>query len=181
MTELKRCASIRILGIDPGLRTTGIGIIESDGRDSRYIFSQNISVQATGTETGIAKRLGLIFTNLTEIIEQYKPDEVAVEEVFVSRNFSSALKLGHARGAAICAAVQFQVPVSEYSARFVKQAVVGNGAASKHQIQHMVLSLLGLRGVLQADEADALAVSLCHAHSSTLAVGHHGSNPRYQV
>ncbi len=173
MTVLKQSAATRILGIDPGLRITGFGIIESDGRSSCYIHSGNIRIHGTGSEAGMAQRLGLIFSKLTEVIAQYQPAEIAVEEVFVSRNIASALKLGHARGAAISAAVQSQIPVSEYSARSVKQAVVGNGAASKEQIQHMVLRLLALRGVLQADEADALAVSLCHAHSSLLAGDRH--------
>ncbi|MCY4641917.1 MAG: crossover junction endodeoxyribonuclease RuvC [Gammaproteobacteria bacterium] len=173
MTGARQSATARILGIDPGLRITGFGIIESDGTSSSYVHSG--SIRNTGSEAGMAQRLGLIFSQLTQIITRYQPDEVAVEEVFVSRNISSALKLGHARGAIISAAVQLQVPVSEYSARTVKQAVVGNGAASKQQVQHMVLRLLGLRGELQADEADALAVSLCHAHSSRLAGSFHAS------
>lgn len=157
--------TVRILGVDPGLQITGFGVIESDGRCSHYIHSGNI--RADGKQ-GMPQRLGLIFRKLTEVIEQYQPDEVAVEEIFISRNASSALKLGHARGAAISAAVQTRIPVSEYSARSVKQAVVGSGAANKEQIQHMVLRLLSLRGKLQADEADALAVCLCHAHTALL-------------
>jgi crossover junction endodeoxyribonuclease RuvC len=160
---------VRILGIDPGLQITGFGIIESDGRTSRYIHSANIRAKNTKDgDVSIPQRLGIIFSKLTEAIEQFQPDEVAVEEVFINKNASSSLKLGHARGAAICAAVHQRVPVSEYSARSVKQAVVGNGAANKDQIQHMVLRLLGLRGEFQADEADALAVSLCHAHTSLM-------------
>lgn len=158
--------SHRILGIDPGLNITGFGIIESDGHNSRYVHSGSIRMRGSSEEAGMAQRLGKIFRELTDVISRYQPMEVAVEEVFVSRNMASALKLGHARGAAISAAVQLQVPVSEYSARYVKQAIVGNGAASKEQIQHMVLRLLALRGKLQEDEADALAVSLCHAHTS---------------
>lgn len=160
---------IRILGIDPGLQITGIGIIESDGRTSRYIHSANIRAKnAKDSDLTIPHRLGVIFSSLSEVIEQFQPDEVAVEEVFINKNASSSLKLGHARGAAICAAVHQKIPVSEYSARSVKQAVVGTGAANKEQIQHMVLRLLGLRGELQADEADALAVSLCHAHTALM-------------
>ena len=166
--NFKQQNAIRILGIDPGLQITGFGVIESDGRSSRYIHSGNIRANGSTGNTGMPQKLGLIFGKLTEIIHQYQPDEVAVEEIFISRNASSALKLGHARGAAISAAVQSRIPVSEYSARTVKQAVVGNGAANKEQIQHMVLRLLALRGSLQADEADALAVSLCHAHTSLL-------------
>lgn len=158
----------RILGIDPGLQITGYGIIDSDGRISRYVHSGNISAKKNRSNLEMPQRLGLIFRKLTDVINEYQPDEVAIEEIFISRNASSALKLGHARGAAISAAVQSHVQVSEYSARSVKQAVVGTGAANKEQIQHMVLRLLALRGALQADEADALAVSLCHAHTSLL-------------
>ncbi len=169
--NIHKQSTIRILGIDPGLQITGFGVIESDGRCSNYIHSGNIRADGTKTTIGMPQRLGLIFRKLTEVIEQYQPDEVAVEEVFISRNASSALKLGHARGAAISAAVQLHIPVSEYSARSVKQAVVGNGAANKEQIQHMVLRLLSLRGKLQTDEADALAVCLCHAHTALLLGG----------
>ncbi len=164
----KKENTVRILGIDPGLQITGFGIIESDGRTSRYIHSGNIKAKVAKGDVSIPKRLGIIFNKLSEAIEQFQPDEVAVEEVFLNKNASSSLKLGHARGAAICAAVHQRIPVSEYSARSVKQAIVGTGSASKDQIQHMVLRLLALRGELQADEADALAVSLCHAHTSLM-------------
>ena len=168
MTSLNPKNAIRILGIDPGLQITGFGIIESDGRKSSYIHSGNIRASKAETKMEMPHRLGLIIRKLSDAIREYHPDEVAIEEVFIARNASSALKLGHARGAAVCAAVQSRLSVSEYSARSVKQAVVGNGAANKDQIQHMVLRLLGLRGSLQADEADALAVALCHAHTSIL-------------
>ena len=165
----KKVNMVRILGIDPGLQITGFGIIESDGRNNHYIHSANIRAKNTkGHDVSIPYRLGIIFSKLSEAIEQFQPDQVAVEEVFINKNASSSLKLGHARGAAICAAVYQHIPVSEYSARSVKQAVVGNGAANKDQIQHMVLRLLGLKGELQADEADALAVSLCHAHTALM-------------
>jgi crossover junction endodeoxyribonuclease RuvC len=159
---------VRILGIDPGLQMTGFGIIESNGRNSRYIHSGHIRANNAKGDVTIPHRLGVIFKKLSEAIEQFQPDEIAVEEVFINKNASSSLKLGHARGAAICAAVNHRIPVSEYSARSVKQAVVGSGSANKHQIQHMVLRLLALRGELQSDEADALAVCLCHAHSALL-------------
>lgn len=168
MASFKPSTTVRILGVDPGLQITGYGIIESDGRSSRFIDSGNIRASKTKANIGMPKRLGLIFSKLSEVIKQYQPDELAIEEIFISRNASSALKLGHARGAAISAAVQCEIPVSEYSARSVKQAVVGNGAANKDQIQHMVLRLLALRGALQADEADALAVALCHAHTALI-------------
>ena len=164
----KKENTIRILGIDPGLQITGFGVIESDGRSSRYIHSGNIKAKTAKGDVSIPSRLGIIFNKLSEAIEQFQPDEVAVEEVFLNKNALSSLKLGHARGAAICAAVQRHIPVSEYSARSVKQAIVGTGSATKDQIQHMVLRLLALRGELQADEADALAVSLCHAHTALM-------------
>ena len=164
----KKENTIRIFGIDPGLQVTGFGIIESDGRSSRYIHSGNIKAKNPKGDVSIPARLGIIFNKLSEAIEQFQPDEIAVEEVFLNKNASSSLKLGHARGAAICAAVQQHIPVSEYSARSVKQAIVGTGSATKDQIQHMVLRLLALRGELQADEADALAVSLCHAHTALM-------------
>ncbi len=168
MTITQSDKTVRILGIDPGLQITGFGVIESNGRHSRYVHSGNIRAMNTTGDMGMSLRLGLIFRKLTEVIAQYQPDEVAIEDVFISRNASSALKLGHARGAAISAVMQSHLPIREYSARSVKQAIVGNGAASKEQVQHMVLCLLALRGKLQADEADALAVSLCHAHTSLM-------------
>jgi len=165
----KKDNTVRILGIDPGLQITGVGVIESDGRTSRYIHSANIRAKnIKDGDVSIPHRLGIIFSKLTDIIDQFQPDEVAIEEVFINKNASSSLKLGHARGAAICAAVHHGVQVSEYSARSVKQAVVGSGAANKDQIQHMVLRLLGLQGEFQADEADALAVCLCHAHTALM-------------
>ena len=164
--NIQKQNTVRILGVDPGLQITGFGVIESDGRCSHYIHSGNI--RADGKE-GMPQRLGLIFRKLTEVIEQYQPDEVAVEEVFISRNASSALKLGHARGAAISAAVQTHITISEYSARSVKQAVVGSGAANKRANSNIWFCVY-CRCVekLQADEADALAVCLCHAHTALL-------------
>lgn len=154
----------RILGIDPGSRQTGVGIIETDGRHSRHIFSTCLYL---GSDP-LPLRLGKIFTELSHIINQHHPREMAIENVFVSNNAMSALKLGQARGAAICAGVTCQLPVAEYSPKEVKQATVGKGAADKTQVQHMVKYLLGLHGRLQADTADALAVALCHAHTSHL-------------
>jgi crossover junction endodeoxyribonuclease RuvC len=151
----------RILGIDPGSRLTGYGIIEISGRHCKYVASGCVRV----TGATIPEKLQQIFEGLTDIIEQYHPEQVAVEMVFMARNPDSALKLGQARGAAIVAAVRYQLPVSEYSARQVKQAVVGKGAADKLQVQHMVKRLLNLPASPQADAADALAVALCHAHT----------------
>ncbi|HGG60148.1 MAG TPA: crossover junction endodeoxyribonuclease RuvC [Gammaproteobacteria bacterium] len=151
---------IRILGIDPGSRITGWGMIESDGRYSRYIDSGHIRVD----RDTLPDKLGFIFSEVGAVVEQHRPAEMAIEEVFVSRSAGSALKLGQARGAAICAGVSRDLVVAEYSARFIKQAVVGAGGADKTQVQHMVGILLNLRETLQADAADALAVALCHAH-----------------
>ncbi len=156
---------IRILGIDPGSVTTGVGVIESDGKNSSLIF---YGVIKTGGGD-IPDRLKVILSDVTEVITQWQPHEVAIEDVFVGNNAMSALKLGQARGAAICAAVQADLPVSEYSPTQVKQNIVGTGAATKEQMQHMVKSLLGINvDKLQADAADALGIALCHGHSRGL-------------
>lgn len=152
---------IRILGIDPGSQKTGYGIIESNGQQSRYVDSGCIKLAVRE----LPEKLGVIFSGLSDVIAQFSPQEMAIEQVFLSKNASSALKLGHARGAAVTAGVHAKLDVYEYSARAVKQATVGYGAANKEQIQHMVLRLLNIRKVLQEDEADALAVALCHAHT----------------
>lgn len=154
----------RILGIDPGSRQTGIGIIDTDGRHTQHVFSTCLRLD----DAAFPERLGTIFTELTCLIREYQPIEMAIESVFVSNNAASALKLGQARGAAICAGVTSGLPVAEYSPKEVKQATVGKGGADKTQVQHMVKLLLGLQGRLQADTADALAVALCHAHASHL-------------
>jgi crossover junction endodeoxyribonuclease RuvC len=150
-----------ILGIDPGSRITGYGVIKKVGQKSEYIASGCIRLQ--GDE--LAGRLKQIYDGVREIIGQFKPTEFAIEQVFMAKNPDSALKLGQARGAAIVAATTFDLPVAEYSARQIKQAVVGKGAAEKSQVQHMVTYLLGLGATPQADAADALAVALCHNHS----------------
>jgi crossover junction endodeoxyribonuclease RuvC len=152
----------RILGIDPGSQCTGVGIIDVDaaGRSS-HVFHAPLVLLGEGD---FAARLKRLLQGLTEIIEAHRPDEVAIERVFLARNADSALKLGHARGAAICAVVLRDLPVHEYAAKEVKLAVVGTGAADKQQIQHMVGLMLGLQGKLQADAADALAVAITHAH-----------------
>ena len=131
---------IRILGIDPGSRVTGYGIVDQDGQHIRYIASG--CVRARG-ET-LAERLGIIFDGISQVISEYAPQEMAIEQVFMNKNADSALKLGQARGAAICASVQAGVPVEEYAARQIKQAVVGRGGASKEQVQHMMCVLLSL-------------------------------------
>ncbi len=151
---------MRIIGIDPGSRITGIGIIESDGRHSRHIFSTCIRLG----NASFPDRLGKIYQDIELIIKKYQPQQMAIEDVFLSKNPSSALKLGQARGAAICATVMQNIPVFEYSAREVKQAVVGKGSADKLQVQHMVKLLLNLQGKIQEDTADGLAIALSHAH-----------------
>lgn len=148
-----------ILGIDPGSRITGYGLIQVEGGRQIYVASGCLVTQAKD----FPQRLREIFNGISQIIEQHGPQEVAVEEVFVSQNVSSALKLGHARGAAIVAAAAHSLLIAEYSTRRVKQAVVGYGGADKKQVQHMVRCLLSLSAKPAADAADALAVALCHA------------------
>ena len=152
---------MRILGIDPGSRLTGFGVIEVNG--DRVIAVQHGVIKAGTGE--FPERLGIIFAGVRDLIDELQPAEVAIETVFVSRNAGSALKLGQARGAAICAAISLGLPVSEYAPRSVKQAIVGRGGADKVQVQHMVMVLLQLKEKLQEDAADALAVALCHQHT----------------
>jgi len=152
---------IRILGIDPGSRLTGYGVIDVEGNHSRYVTSGCIRISSDDW----GQRLGTIFAELGSIIREFNPHEFAVEQVFMSRNADSALKLGQARGAAICAGVAHDLQLAEYAARAIKQAVVGKGGASKEQVQHMVKVLLNLNASPQEDAADALAVALCHAHT----------------
>ncbi len=155
---------LRILGIDPGSRLTGFGVLDFDSDRATYVASG--TVQSTDGE--FADRLKWIFESVSEIVSQYQPDVVAIESVFVHRNAGSALKLGHARSAAICATFKSDVEVFEYAPREIKQAVVGNGSATKDQVQHMVVSLLGLDGEPSTDAADALATALCHGHQRRL-------------
>ncbi|ROQ19645.1 Holliday junction endonuclease RuvC [Marinimicrobium koreense] len=151
----------RILGIDPGSRKTGFGVIERIGGKVAYITSGVIRVP----EGSLPERLKVIFDAITQIVQQQSPDVVAIEQIFMAKNASSSLKLGQARGAAITAAVVQDLSVYEYEARKVKQSVVGTGAADKAQVQHMVKALLRLPGTPQEDAADALAVALCHANT----------------
>ena len=153
---------MRILGIDTGSRVTGYGVIESNGVKSRHLASGCIRTESKD----FSKRLGEIFEGLQEVLEKTQPDQVAVEQVFVARNPSSALKLGHARGAAVTAMVVAGLPVHEYTPRAVKLALVGTGSAEKEQVQHMIRLLLGVRHKMTLDESDALAVAICHAHSA---------------
>jgi len=153
---------VRILGIDPGSRITGYGVIDVEGNQSRYVTSGCIRISSDDW----GQRLGTIFAELGCIIREFMPHEFAVEQVFMHRNADSALKLGQARGAAICAGVAHDLQLAEYAAKAIKQAVVGKGGASKDQVQHMVRVLLNLNASPQEDAADALAVALCHAHTA---------------
>ena len=155
---------LRILGIDPGSRLTGFGILDCSADVARYVASGSVN----STTGEFPERLKLIFRSVSEIVAQYRPDVVAVESVFMHRNPSSALKLGHARSAAICATFELEIDVYEYAPREIKQAVVGTGAATKEQIQHMVRHLLELEGDPSPDAADALAAALCHANQRRL-------------
>lgn len=151
-----------ILGIDPGSRITGFGVIERDGQAIRYLSSGCIR---TG-DGELCERLEKIFLGVTELIQTYQPKQFAIEQVFMGKNADSALKLGQARGVAIVAAKLKGLNAAEYAPRAIKQAVVGKGSASKEQVQHMVQYLLKLPGKPQADAADALAIAICHAHTS---------------
>lgn len=153
----------RILGVDPGSRTTGFGLVDTDGDRLRYVASGCIRM----AEHDFPDRLRIIFEDLGSLIERYAPQRLVVEQVFLARNAASALKLGQARGAAIVAGVSRGLPVHEYSARQIKQSVVGTGAASKAQVQHMVTVLLDLPEAPMEDAADALAAAICHAHTAT--------------
>ena len=155
---------MKILGLDPGLRVTGYGVIEKTGSTLSYITSGCIK----SPDGELPDRLKNILNSVQEVISRYAPGEVAVEKVFVNVNPQSTLLLGQARGAAICAAVAQNLPVSEYTALQVKQAVVGNGHATKEQVQEMVKRLLKLSGHPSPDAADALACAICHAHGGTL-------------
>jgi crossover junction endodeoxyribonuclease RuvC len=151
---------MRILGIDPGSRLTGYGIIEQSGQQFHYIASGCIRIEADY----FPDRLKQIFDGIVQIIEMYQPQQMAVEQVFMHKNADSALKLGQARGAAICAVQTKNLPVFEYAARQVKQAVVGKGNADKAQVQHMIKILLAIQGDVSLDASDALAIALSHAH-----------------
>lgn len=151
-----------ILGIDPGSRITGYGVIRQKGSKCTYIASGCIRTKGEV----LAPKLDMIFNGICEIIQQYQPTEFAIEQVFMAKNPDSALKLGQARGAAIVAATQADLYVCEYSARQIKQAVSGTGGASKEQVQQMVMQILNLSGRPQADAADGLAVAICHAHTA---------------
>lgn len=158
---------IRVIGVDPGLRRTGYGVIETDGYRHRY----RASGQICPGQGPIPQRLGKLFLELDEVLEVHAPDCAAVEASFVAANAGTALKLGQARGALISACVVRRVEVFEYSPRSMKQAITGQGGATKEQVRFMVQRLLGLAESPQTDEADALGLALCHAHSRLLTLG----------
>ena len=177
-----------ILGIDPGSRITGFGVISVSGvgRSNKYEYLDSgciktlglIDKQADSPDdyynlnkskadiSVISARLKVIYKSVSELIVKYKPTQVAIEQVFVNKNVQSALKLGQARGAAILAAAMHDVPVFEYAPRQIKKAIVGTGAADKAQVQHMVTQLLSLSKVPGADAADALAIAICHLNQN---------------
>ena len=163
MPAVSRSAT-RILGIDPGSRLTGFGVIDFEGDRARFV---DAGVIKTGNGE-LSERLEVIFDATRELISRHQPDTLAVEQVFVSRNAGSALKLGAARSAAICASFGSGIALAEYSPREIKRAVTGTGAADKTQVQQMMRMLLSLDALPQADAADALAVAVCHANASRL-------------
>ncbi len=159
----------RLLGLDPGLRYTGWGVIESDGNRLRHI---DCGVIATDGDAAVPDRLRTLYSSLTDLIALHRPDEAAVEETYVNRNGAATLKLGYARGVCLLAPSLAGLNVAEYGAKMVKRAVVGNGNAEKAQVAHMVARLLPGAVLRRADASDALAVAICHAHhrSTQLAI-----------
>ena len=156
---------MRIIGIDPGSIKTGYGVIDYNGSSTSYVTSGVIDAK----KDSFNNRLKIIFESLAEIIREHKPDQMAVETVFVHKNASSALKLGHARAAAICASFESNINIFEYSPREVKLSTVGTGKAEKEQVMEMVKLILSIKQVkLNLDESDALAVGICHAHTQSI-------------
>lgn len=165
---------VRILGLDPGSRITGFGVVDAGIRSVRYVASGCIRV-GNGAMAG---RLLEIHRHVADLVDTYAPGEIAIERAFVHRNVDSALKLGQARGAALCGACRAGAPVFEYAPRAVKQTVTGTGAAEKPQVLHMIKALLALEGRLSTDAADALAVALCHAQHRGASAPRRRSNGR---
>lgn len=153
-----------IMGIDPGSQVTGVGVIEAQGQNLKHVYSESVRLP----KGELAGRLQQIYRRVKEIIEQTDPEVVAIEKVFIAKNPQSALVLGHARGAAMLAAINSDVPVVEYSATEIKKTIVGKGRADKAQVQHMIRVLLGLRQAPAEDASDALAGAICHSHHQSL-------------
>lgn len=151
---------VRILGIDPGSRNTGFGLIDCSSRDITYVTSGYIKTEGEC----FFQRLKDIFEGVSSVILNYKPNCVAIEDVFVNKNVNSALKIGHARGAAMVAVANYDLDLFEYAPRYIKKSVVGYGAADKIQVQQMVMMILGIDSKPQSDAADALACAICHSH-----------------
>lgn len=164
MAYPQRNSKITILGIDPGSNITGVGVIHAQGNDLNHVYSESLKL-AKGE---LGDRLGEIYSRLHAIMIETKPDIVVVEKVFLAKNPQSALVLGHARGAAMLAAINSGIPVKEYSATEIKKTVVGRGRADKAQVQHMMRVLLSLRVAPPEDASDALAAAVCHAHHQQL-------------
>lgn len=152
-----------ILGIDPGSRTTGYGVIHAEGQKLTYLDSGCIRT----TDGELSKRLLEIFNGVCQLMDIFNPHEVSIEQVFMHENASSALKLGHARGAAMVACASHRIQIFEYAPRQIKQSVVGHGGADKEQVKQMVMRLLMLKSAPQSDAADALAIAICHRHMHT--------------
>ena len=160
MSNQTRPKPITILGIDPGSRITGVGVIQAQGNDLKHIFSESLKLP----KGDLAIRLQTIYARLQTVIAQVKPDVLSIEKVFLAKNPQSALVLGHARGAAMVACANNALPIFEYSATEIKKTVVGRGRADKAQVQHMMRILLKLRQTPEEDASDALAAAVCHAH-----------------
>jgi len=159
VTNTNSLANVTILGIDPGSQITGIGVINAQGSELSYVYSESLKLP----KAELAVRLKKIYSGLQAIIAQTRPDIISIEKVFIAKNPQSALVLGHARGAAMLAAVNNEIPLVEYSATEIKKTVVGRGRADKSQVQHMMRVLLGLRVAPEEDASDALAAAVCHA------------------
>lgn len=167
-------ARLRVLGVDPGSVTTGVGVIDFEHGKARCIHLESLALKGAGS---FSARLGTIFGLMDELIAQHQPDEFAIEQIFMYRSPESSLKLAQARGVAIAAAVRRGLPVHEYMPAVVKQAVVGTGRADKLQVQHMVKRLLSLSVDPPADGADAAAVALCHCYRRTSLAGVESNEP----
>lgn len=155
---------VTILGIDPGSQITGVGVIQSQGNELKHLYSESLKLP----KGELTLRLENLYQRLQTIIAQLRPDVMSIERVFVAKNPQSALVLGHARGAAMLAAVNNRIPVVEYSATEIKKTVVGRGRADKTQVQHMMRVLLNLRVMPEVDASDALAAAVCHAHNQQI-------------